>query len=356
MKPKLPLFLSAIFPAGSYHATLQAFLSKQQGKGVSEYTIIHLYKSLWPLGEWLHNAPVSTVTARQLKAYQEYLFLHYAPGTIRPVVGDIRQFFKWAKKRGVTAKNPAKRLTKPRPRRTQDKAADETAVAAVIAHLTGKLSHLVYRDVFGVLVCEPLEEWGETDILALRDLFVLAFLYETGGRVRELVTLGSRVMNQECATTKTAYTVTSTGKTNDRDMRFTERVAELWRVWQMVRPPGCEEYAVFSLSLNHPPAPLQSNGVSQMLARRCKEAGVTAFRSHSLRHAKVRRSRRLVGLEMASLLIDHSSVEMTRSYANIEEAEIATAVTQTGLQFDMWQSDNGRSNPPVPTRGDSGGS
>lgn len=338
MKPKLSSFLVDLFPAGSFHATLQMFLLKHRSRGVSEHTVIHLYKSLWPLADWLNNPPVTAVTPRNLKTYQEHLFLHYAPGTIRPVIGDIRQFFKWTKRKRITDKNPAKRLTKPRPRRGRDRAADETAVASVIAYLSAKLRHLVYRDLFGVLVAEAADKWGESDILALRDLFILAFLYETGGRASELVTLGSRVMERECTAVKPAYTVTAIGKTNDRDMRFTERVAELWRIWQKIRPSGCEEYAVFSLSLNHPAAPLKSNGVSQMLARRCKEAGVGVFRSHSLRHAKVRRSRRLVGLEMASLLIDHSSVEMTRHYANVEDEEIATAVTQTGIQGDIWST------------------
>ena len=44
----------------------------------------------------------------------------------------------------------------------------------------------------------------------------------------------------------------------------------------------------------------------------------------------------LVGLEVASLLIDHSSVEMTRNYANVDNDELAEAVVKTGLQADIW--------------------
>lgn len=335
-KPKLVVFLSANLPAGSFHAALQLFLGSRRKRGISEYSVIHLFNSLWPLGDWLDNGPVTAVTPRLLKNYHEALFLRYAPGTVRPVVGDIRQFFAWCKKRRLIEQNPAKRLAKPRPRRGRDKSAPETAVSGVITHLAGKLSHLVYRDLFGTLQAEPPDKWGDVDRLTLRDLFVVVFLYETGGRAKELAQLGSRTIERECRAVKAAYVVTSTGKTNDRDLRFTEVTAELWRVWVAVRPSACPEYAVFSLRPTHPPAPLTSNGISQILARRCNEAGTAVFRSHSLRHAKVRRARRLVGLEMASLLIDHSSVEMTRNYAGVEDDEITTAVNETGIKGDIW--------------------
>lgn len=335
-KPKLETFLHISQPPGSFFDGLQTFLIKKRRKGLSDYSLIHLYNSLWPLGDFLGNPNLTAVTPRHLKNYNDALWLKYVPGTIRPIVGDIRQFFRWCQRKRLTNGNPAKQLKKPRSRRAKDKAAPETAVATVIGCLTEKLKGVVYRDLFGQLHHESAEKWNEGEILALRDLFIIVFLYETGGRANELTKLGSAVMRRVCETKSVTYLVTSTGKTNDRDLRFTEATAELWRVWYAVRPSGCDDYAVFSLRPTHPPAPLTSNGISQILARRCREAGVAVFRSHSLRHAKVRRARKLVGLEMASLLIDHSSVEMTRNYANVEDDEVSEAVRLTGIQFDLW--------------------
>lgn len=338
-KPKLTIFLELHrYPTGTFHDVLQTFLLKQSRKGLSEYSVIHLYGSLWPLGEWLKNPLLTTVTGRHLKAYRDDLFLRYAPGTIRPIIGDIKQFFAWCKRKDYITKSPAKRLAKPRPRRAKDKAAPEAAVTAVIVYLVKKLGSLVYRDLFGQLQFRPAEEWEEPDLLALRDLFAIAFLYETGARARELAKLGSMTMQRACREKQSAYIVTSIGKTNDRDLRFTEVTAELWRVWYEVRPSGCEDYAIFSLRPTHPPAPLTSNGISQILARRCTEVGTAVFRAHALRHGKVRRARRLVGLEMASLLLDHSSVEMTANYANVEDDEVDEAVRRTGIQGDLWGS------------------
>lgn len=338
-KPKLNVFLELHrYPTGTFHDVLQTFLLKQSRKGLSEYSVIHLYGSLWPLGEWLENPPLTTVTPRHLRSYCDDLYLRYAPGTIRPMIGDIKQFFTWCKRKQYVPKSPAKRLAKPRRRRPKDKAAPETAVSGVIVYLVNQLGSLVYRDIFGQLQSSPVAEWGESDMLALRDLFIIAFLYETGARAREVTKLGAMTMQRACREKAQAYTVTSIGKTNDRDLRFTEVTAELWRVWYRVRPSGCEDYAIFSLRPTHPPAPMTSNGISQILARRCQEAETIVFRTHALRHAKVRRARRLVGLEMASLLLDHSSVEMTANYANVEDDEVAEAVKRTGIQGDLWGS------------------
>ncbi len=328
-------FLTTRQTSGTFNDALKIFLSKRHKKGLSDYSVIHLYNSLHPMGQELKNPPLATLAPQTVRAYVDTLWLRYAPGTMRPIIGDMKQFFGWCKKKGYTGKNLGSRLTKPRPRRATSKAAREADVAAVINHLVGLLRHHVYRDVFGNLVHDPAPAWGEAERLAIRDLFVVVFLYETGGRARELTTLGTKVMERTCQTSKAAYTVTSIGKTNDRDLRFTNSTAELWRIWSAVRPQPCD-HALYSLRPTHAPAPLTSNGLSQILVRRCKEVDVPVFRCHALRHAKVRRARQLVGLEVASLLVDHSSVEMTRNYANVDDGELAEAVVKTGLQTDIW--------------------
>lgn len=337
---EITVFLSNRQTPGSFQEALQKFISKRHRKGLSDYSVIHLYNSLYPMGLELKNPQMTDLTPQKVKGYVDRLWLKYAPGTMRPIIGDLKQFLAWCKKKGYTGKNLGSRLTKPRPRRITSKAAREADVAAVMSLLAGLLTHRVYRDLFGNLVHDAAANWSEAEILAIRDLFAVVFLYETGGRARELTQLGTKVMERACQTPAAAYTVTSIGKTNDRDLRFTDNTAELWRIWSAVRPHECD-YALYSLRPTHPAGPLTSNGLSQILVRRCNEAGVPVFRSHALRHAKVRRARRLVGLEIASLLIDHSSVEMTRNYANVDDGELSEAVVKTGLQRDIWHKKDG---------------
>lgn len=341
LKPFLKVFLEQPFTPGSYHAALQRFLRTRWRKGLSPYSLIHLFNSLMPLGEALHNPPVAAVTPHEIKEYVDSLYLKYVPGTIKPIIGDIKQFFNWCKKKKLITKLPTKRLKIRRKRRIarKQKAASETAVFAVLSLLVTKLKPMIYRDLFGNLQIEPAENWTIETITAARDLFVLSFLYETGCRASELTGLGARVMERETAVAKSAYTVTAIGKTNDRDLRFTQVTAELWHVWHTVQPHKESAYVVYGLRPTHGSyAALTSNAVSLILVRRCKEARVTVFRSHALRHAKVTRSTKLVGIEMASVLVDHSSVETTRGYDESQIRELDTAVVVTGIQGDLWQN------------------
>lgn len=339
MRPFLKSFVERSFTPGSFNAALQRFLLTRHRKGLSPYAISHLYYSLKPLGDALKNPPVADIAPRQLKKYIDALYRKYAVGTIGPMAGDIKQFFAWCKKKKLISKNPARQVLAPRKKHRiakKQKAAPETAVFGVMAALAAKLKPLVYRDLFGNLQVDTVV-WPVEDITAVRDLFILSFLYETGGRAGELTGLGAKVMDKETALSKPAYVVTAIGKTNDRDLRFTEKTAELWRIWRQVRPDVENEFAVFSLRPTHESyTPLTTNAISLILVRRCREVGMNVFRAHALRHAKVQRSKKLVGLEMASVLIDHSDIETTRNYAPTELDEVERAVVETGIQRDFW--------------------
>lgn len=330
------------FAEGSFYAAAQRFLRRKK-KEVASHSVEHLFNSLYALGKKLKNPPLEDVTYQILRDYADGLRLRYALGTIKPVIGDIKQFFKWAYVEGHIAHAPAERLRKPPDeaiaREARPKAAPETAVQAVIWHLTRKIEHLVYRDVFGVLSVEPPETWLYHDLVALRDLFAIVFLYETGGRAGELARLSTRAMKLACGEKKEVYTVVGVGKTNDVDLRFTHATAELWLVWQQVRPVS-SEYAIFAWRGGElpQPRPMLTNTFSQAIARRCQQAGVSSvFRSHAVRHTKITRSEVLVGIEVTSRLIGHSSLRVTRSYVDAQEKRLIEAAAKTGLQYGLFQ-------------------
>lgn len=331
-------FFASTYPENTFNDVLLIFLKKQSQK-ISEHTVSRLFYNLRPIGEELGNPDIRELDRNWVKKYVDKLWLRYAPDTMRTKVGDIRQFFKWCKKKGYLSKNIAKRI-KPlrrRHRHRRVKAASEADVRQLIGHLARKTKHRVYRDLFGTLQAAPKHEWSNQEIKYLRDLFIVIFLYETGARAGELSTLGSYTMTHVVENVAPSYTITVIGKTDDRDYMFTNRTAELWRVWQQVRPSRCQEYAVIGWGKAHPHSRIKTNGISQMLVRRCEESEIRPFRAHALRHAKVKRGRHLVGLEITSQLIDHSRIDTTRGYANIDEDELATAAVKTGLQYDPWE-------------------
>ena len=198
------------------------------------------------------------------------------------------------------------------------------------------MKHLIYRNDFECLQLASDRKWKYKEQQLLRDLFMIVFLYETGARAKELSQLGTKRMEKSCKELRDTYVVTSIGKEHDRDLRFTNKTAELWRLWNQIRPSTCQDYAVIGWGTGHAPCKLSTNGISQMLVRRCIQAGVWVFRAHAIRHAKIKRSRKQVGIEITSVLIDHSTLDSTRGYANIEEDEIHEATILTGLQYNLW--------------------
>lgn len=322
----------------SLSACVAAFLAEKSAE-LSPYSVAHLRQSLNPLAKALDDPPPDSVTYADLRGYVDGLYRRYKPGTIRPIVGDIRQFWRWAKKRGHVSRNAAKRLKMPSRRAlamaADPKAAGEDEVRKVIDYLTGRLSRVVYRDVFGNLCGAPA--WDLAEVMALRDLFAIVLIYETGARVGEVQALGSRAMDDALTSSGPAYPLVVTGKTGARTLWFTTATAELWRMWQIARPAGNEHMAIVSLGRYGNPAPmLDRSSLSRMIARRCNESGTPPFRAHALRHAKARRSAAAVGLQTASRLLDHSSTAVTEQYAAIRNDELSEAATLTGLMYRLW--------------------
>lgn len=333
-------FLLEPHPDGSYFRVLQRFLRREAERN-SPHTVDRLYYSLHPLGKKLENPPLAEISRNDLHTYQQELWLTHAAETVRTVTADIRHFFKWCKKRGHHSRNPAKRIKSvnaTRSPRRRAHAVPESDVTAVLNHLSTQLQHLIYRDIFGNLTVLDLTAWDNHDRRALRDLLALTFLYETGARAGELSKLGSHAMNEAIGKPSPActYTVTVTGKTENRNRHFTQSTAELWHIWEQVRPAGADEYAITGWKRTDPPQSISANGISNMLARRCEEARVKVFRANSLRHAKIKRARLAFGLEVTGRLMDHSSLKSTMNYANIESDELTKATQDTGLQIDLW--------------------
>lgn len=339
----LVAFLAAEgLPSGSFYAALHAFLHEKD-KELLPSSVIRLFAALYPLGKALHDSPLAAVSYTDLRDYVDGLYRRYKPGTIKPIVGNIKQFFKWAKKRRYIKRNPAKRLKKPS-RRTlartaKPKAVSEAAIQQVITYLVGRLTPLVYRGLFGL--CTDATVWGYEDQERIRDLFLITFIYETGCRAGELWRLSTRAMDEACSESGPVYEVVSTGKTGDNLLRFTVATAELWQIWQMVRPSGCEDFAVVAWDRDTPPRPMKTATIGKAIARRCKQASVQpAFRSHALRHTKIKRSKKLFGLEITSRLIGHSGLDITSGYGNDEDVDerIIEAAEKTGLPYRLFAS------------------
>ena len=337
MNPAVIRFLKIKYPKRTYRHHLKIFL-KRKSKTCSPHTVARLYYNLKPLGDHKNNPKTKTIKARQLKSYIQGLWARYAPDTIRGIVGDIKALFRWLKRKGYLKKNPAKKIQsvqqKHRPGR--NRTAKETNIHLLIRHLVQELHNIIYRDLFGNLIID-LPRIADKQQKLLRDLFIVVFLYETGARAGELSNLATRTMNQAQQLSEGIYQITMYGKTNDEDRYFTEKTAEIWRLWHQFRPQEKAEYAIIGWSRRHKHDQLLSNGISQIIYRRCQQFNIPPFRANALRHAKIKRGRKAIGIELTSKLMGHSSITMTRQYDFIDDDEIAHAARESGLQTDIWR-------------------
>ena len=328
----LQTFLGSPQPPGTLLTAVQQFLLDRD-PNLSPASLIHLYRSLIAHGRFLNNPPLHAISPNHIAAYAEQLRAHYSPGTIRPIIGDLKQFYAWLHITGQTPHNYGARLRKPRPPQRKHHA-EETAMLALIEHLAQQLRPFLYRDVFGNLTAQE-DNWGYEQYKTLHDLTALVFLYETGSRAGELCNVSSRQMSQVLATPGPAYAITCYGKTNDRTYRFAAATAELCRLW-LAKRPFSVTWLFVSWRRGHSPTKLQTAALGQMLARRCRQANLPPFRPHSIRHAKVIRSRKLIGLDLTSRLIDHASIATTRAYDYVDNDELSAAAAQTGLTRHLW--------------------
>lgn len=324
-------FLRNAPPSGDLFTAVHRFLGERLPE-VSQASLIHLYRTLEPHAQSL-KVSLADVTPALVAAYVAGLQVDYSPGTVRPIVGDLKQFYKWAYEEGLTTTDCGRRLKKPQPVKEKHHA-EEGDMVGLIKYLSASLSPLLYRDLFGIL-CGNDDGWLYEDYKTLHDLTAVSFLYETGCRAGELCNLSAHHMSKAVQKKAESHTVTCYGKTNNRNYHFTETTAELYRLWAGKRP-FTSAWAFYSWRRGGEPGKLTTNALSQMLARRCKQAGIPVFRAHSMRHAKVIRSRKLVGLEIASRLIDHSSISTTREYDYIDDDELSVAAALTGLKIELF--------------------
>jgi len=329
---KMSVFLSTNQPDGSLLDAVQQFLFDREPL-VSQATIVHLYRSLVDYGQALGNLAVADISAARVSRYAEDLRNRYSPGTIGPIIGDLKQFHTWLHERGDVEINYGKRLKKPRPVKEKHHAEEEDMLK-LIKSLAGSLGGLLYRDLFGALRAEKAG-WVYEALKTLHDLTAVMLLYESGCRAGELCNLSVYRLNKAFNPQAPAYSFTAYGKTNDRTYHVTDTTAELYRLWIEKRPFNLT-WVFCSWRRGGEPEKLSTPALGQMLARRCRQMGIQPFRPHSMRHAKVIRSRKIVGLEITSKLIDHANIQTTRAYDYIDQSEMGTAAEMTGYTGRLW--------------------
>lgn len=335
---KLANFLLKKKQSSNSLSILQLFL-QEKAATTTTANAEHLFESLYPLLKAHPN--LKSITYNDLQQTRLDMRNQYATGSIRSKLIDYRTFFKWCLMRGYVDHNVAKGLTLPRVR-PRDRAADDHDVQAVLRHLAKKLDNVVIRNFFGRLEIIAGAKWNKWQQHAARDLFMLTFIYETGARAGEVANLLTADINKALQQPRgpdgRVFAVELFGKTDERVRAFTTATAELWLIWQQVRPKkGAKNSALVKWQKKDELAEaLTSQDVSHILVRRCDQAGVKTFRSHALRHGKAKRAKQYGGVEVAMALLDHNNITSTLFYTLDDDRQLNEAALKTGQKRDPF--------------------
>ncbi|MEM7113066.1 MAG: hypothetical protein AAF614_11585 [Chloroflexota bacterium] len=159
---KIETFLETSYPPSSYYAVLRKFLRKKQ-KSLSTSSVERLYYSLHPVGCGMANRTnpqISTLTKADLEDHIVRLKLKKSVATVETVIGDLRHFFKWCKKRRL-CKNIAKTIKPMRRKKriSQRARATEATIKHLLQHLAAQLKHRMSRNIFTALDVALTEQW-----------------------------------------------------------------------------------------------------------------------------------------------------------------------------------------------------
>jgi integrase/recombinase XerC len=189
------------------------------------------------------------------------------PASLSNLQRSLNRLFSWSVEAGILDRNPAKGIpsisVNPDPVRFVTDEEFDRLLASI----------------------EP-----DTSLTGRRDLALILFLSDTGGRRGEV--LGLRLQDVDLAA-RTAYVRSETSKTRrSRTVGYSARTSRALRVYLRARNAYVDRVGMTTdaLWVNAKRGPLQPNGALQALERRCIRAGLAPVTLHSFRHRMASRA------------------------------------------------------------------
>jgi integrase/recombinase XerD len=285
--------------AHSIKLAVDAFLIACEADGLSRASI-KWYRSCLRAFEVYHPGfTVQEITASNIREYivalrnrEAYKDAKQRPATgkslsvasINSHVTALHAFWSWTAKEFSIA-NPMQNVRRPKPQQPEPKAVDSRDFVKLF-NATGN------------------------DLLGIRDRALLTFLADTGVRLGGVTSLTLENLDLD---NRRAVVVEKGNKR--RVLVFTSMTARFLREW-LYRRSSRSANVFTSLALGSEHAGLKPSGVSQLLRRLKKQAGVRGrCNPHSFRHAFAREYLRAGG-DIATLarLLGHSNINTTASY------------------------------------------
>lgn len=225
-----------------------------KGQGRSEATIRSYLLATNQLADHVDGKVIFEITADDIRTFlSAMLDQGRASATVRQRHASLRVFFRWLADEGEISENPMDRVKAPK--------LEETPVPTIADADLKKLMKVTEG----------------TDFDSTRDRAIIALLIDGGMRVGELISMTVEGVNWEYEV------VTVDGKTGVRSVPF-GRVAGQALDRYIRRRKSHPLHRLNALWLGHRGKALSGSGVTQMLRRRCEQAGIEVINPRRFRH------------------------------------------------------------------------
>lgn len=281
-----------------------------KANGRSPRTVGSYREKLSHLLTFLGDVPIKDITVHDLRRYVASLWDNgLSPFTVSGRVRALKRLFNFLTAEAILEHNPSKRIVTPNPDPQEIKAISKADLSAI------------------------LSTTNVGSVIDLRDRAIMLFLIDSGARVQGLA--GLRVRDVDLANRR-AKVVEKGNKS--RLVPFTLPTVAALEAWLEVRPQDKGPW-LFTGFGPKAQGRLSERGVSHMLNRRAKQAGVTGpHNPHSFRH-RFAINFLLAGgdIGVLSKLMGHTSIIVTiRWYGRFAFAELQSQHEKHSLVMEMF--------------------
>ncbi len=293
---------TAFFTNTTYSTTISALLEKfmyylQYEKNVSPKTIENY--SLWlnRFLEFVGDIDVSKINRMQLLDYR--MALHKKKLNVKTInyhIVAIRAFFRFILKNDIDCMSPDKlELAKTPPR---------------------EVNYLDDKEI-GRILAAPLE-YTKNELQKMRDFAILQFLYGTGLRVTELITLQKKDIKLD------SHQFSVVGKWSKlRSVFATKHAIDALKKWNELRTDE-SPYLFISLSRNGFWEHLSRNSIEEIVRKYAKLWGINKkVTPHTLRHSfATTLIKKWADIRAVQTLLGHASITTTQIYTHVDDKHL----------------------------------
>lgn len=271
---------------GDFITYIDLYLQSKRLEGLQEGTLKNKRYSLIELNNYI-NKKIEDVTVADLKMYVMHKQDECLPNTVNGIITCIKEFFKYLYEDEYIDSNPARKLRKMKEEK--------------------RLKHSLNEVIF---------EHVRLNCKNSRDRAIVEFLYATGLRVAELVSLNRADIDPNMNTLKVI------GKGNKERVVFYSDISKFYL--NKYLDERVDDNEALFVGIKKPYKRLGPRAVEKIFQNLKKDLGLSGdFSPHILRHTFATRLAATADITTVQKLLGHTSINTTLVYAEISDDKIA---------------------------------